>query len=196
MRDVKTILSWIESGPAKCVAFSICFENDWTVTRHGHLMDYRVVLRSKPLANFDLFLTNDGVLPALRSLIAFGIRRIELLDVEVLHVRPHVREAPSDPIVVANYHAWDSRRGDARNAHTGRAQVDHVPDRRRTGTQMRIVCEQWFAGYGSIATDDPVIAGGERVRIQPDAFQRGRGHRLVLRECGQCSGRDWIEARG
>ena len=68
------------------------------------------------------------------------------------------------------------------NAYAGRAQVYHVPDRRRCCTQVRIVCKQRFAGNGSIAADDPVVAGGERVRIEADAVQCGGSDRLVVRE--------------
>ena len=82
--------------------------------------------------------------------------------------------------------ARQSGGSDTGDAHTRRAQVDEVPDRRRCRAQVRIVCEQRFAGDRALAAHDPIVAGCERVSVETDAVEsRGRDLRIVreFREC-------------
>ena len=69
---------------------------------------------------------------------------------------------------------------------TGRAQVDHVPDRRRCRAQVWIVGEQWFAGNGAIAAHDPVVARCERVSVKTDAIESGGGDLSGYRRAFEC----------
>src|ERR1044072_8256355 len=142
MPDIETIPRRIDCRPTKRVAFAVTLKDNWTMTRHGYLVNYRVVLRrNRSFANFDLFLTNDGVLPSLRSLVAPGIFWIKLFAVQVLHVRSDIRKTPGDALVMANDHTRDSRRTDAGDAHAGSIQVHEIPNRGCCRRQMRIVRE-------------------------------------------------------
>jgi hypothetical protein len=70
--------------------------------------------------------------------------------------------------------------------------MDHVPDRRRSRTQVRIVCEQRFSSDSSFTTDNPVVAGGKRFSMKSDAIEGGGRDLLVVRQFCKRFGRNRI----
>src|ERR1044072_212780 len=121
-----------ESRPAQGVSVRAFAQHDGAVARDRHLVrdDFGISAQQR-LADFYLFAAYLCVAPARGRLVAARVLRVELLTVDVLHVGPEVRQAPSDALVVPDDDAGRTRCRDARDAQTRRAQVNHVPDRGR-----------------------------------------------------------------
>ena len=101
---------------------------------------------------------------ALRGQIAAGIGGIDLLDEEILDIGGRRREAPGDPLVVADHDQRDARRGAAGDLVLRRLQPREIPEARRGKAEMRVVGEQRLAAGAVRAVDDPVVRGV----IRPD----------------------------
>ena len=134
------------------------------------------------LANLNLFMTHFRIAPTLRGLVAQGIRRIELFDVEILNVRADICHTPGDSIVVTYNHSGQAGRGDARDADARRAQMYEIPDRRRRCRQVWIVREQRLAGLGALAADNPVVARGQAFSVETNSLERLSCNFLILRQ--------------
>src|SRR5215216_829670 len=84
---ISVVLSWIERGPAQCIALAVAFEDDWAMTRHSHFLNDSIVFgTADSFSDFDLLATYYSVLPASRCLILLRIVGIKLLDIQILHV--------------------------------------------------------------------------------------------------------------
>ena len=114
---------------------------------------------------------------------------IDLLEIEVGHVRPEVGEAPCDPGVVADDDAgYAGERGTCRprtgtRSHGAAVQAHLVPDRRHRGAEVRVVGQHWGAG------DRPRTADHPGVRADPLAARRAARDGTRPRRTRGASGR-------
>src|SRR5262245_57987471 len=121
--------------------------------------------------HLDLFVANNGLLPTTRRQVLLGIVWIKLLQIKILNVWTNIGEPPGNTIVVADYDARQTRRGDAGYANARRIQMDQVPDRRGGGAQMWIVGEERLAGRRQLTANHPVITCGEGLGVETDSRQ-------------------------
>ena len=99
----------VKRGPTKSVTLAVALEDDWTMTRNGHLVRDDVMFGTrKSFSNLDLFATNHGILPTGGRLIPFRISGIKLFEIKILHVWSNVSESPRDMFVVTDDHAGQS----------------------------------------------------------------------------------------
>ena len=84
----------IERSPTQRIAPAVFVQNDWAMARDCYIKCYGVCRGiGKAFAYPDLFVTDLGILPARRRLVAPWIIRIKFLEVEILDVRTNVRKA-------------------------------------------------------------------------------------------------------
>ena len=128
-------------------------------------------MNDRPMArddDFELFIRlafhgnrflDDRRLPplALRA-IHLRIRRIECLDVQILHVRHVVREAPRDALVVPDHDERRPGQGESLHVPARRRQVNLIPYRRQVQLEVRVVGQQRLSIRRVRAVHDPVVA--------------------------------------
>ena len=115
--------------------------------------------------SFDLddFIARLEGRPAIRCTVLPGVGRIDLLQVEILHVRADVGEAPRDSGSAAQDDARQPGQGCADHVQRlaaggcGGLQSREVPDGWSGQPQMRIVGEQGLAALGVAAGNHPVV---------------------------------------
>ena len=101
----------------------------------------------------------DRVLPLYKDEFTFGTRlfqaalenisaRVEIymFDVQILHIKTKVCDAPCNPVIVTDNDTWHARYRCSHDIQTGRLQMRHVPRRREIVEQMRIVRQNRLAG--------------------------------------------------
>src|SRR5215472_5554302 len=86
------------------------------------------------------------------------IRRIELLDVEILLIHREDRKSPRDVLVVSNGDTWKGRFAGADHIPPWCTQMHDVTQRRKRNHAMRIIRQYRLAGRGKLAGNGPVIA--------------------------------------
>ncbi len=86
------------------------------------------------------------------------IRRIERLDVKVLHFRIAVRKSPGNPVVMPNHHQRRPRKSKSRHIPTRRSQMHDVPNPRNAERKMRIISQNRFPGSRMLAAHNKIIA--------------------------------------
>ena len=97
----------------------------------------------------------------LLAVVAFVVAvAVEFFDVEILRVAVERGESPGDVIIVAGDDEREAGKCDACGVEAGRVQVSHVPGVGLAEGEMHIVCEEWLAGSGVRAGDDPVVGAG------------------------------------
>ena len=123
------------------------------------------------------------------------VRRIQLFDVEVLHVCAEDRQPPRDAVVVPDRHTGKPRHDRADHVPARRIQVHEIAQRRMIEIAVRIVGEHRLARRGLCAGDDPVVTafarrpplpvekrGSDRRRCRAEARGRAdRGERRLER---------------
>ena len=120
---------------------------------------------------FDLedFLAADKFLPAIWCAVLAGVLRVDLLQIQVLHIRVGIGKAPGHFCRAAQHHKWHAGQGCARHINgaqfraigslaCGCLQMGKVPDRWRTQAQVRVVGQQGLAAAGLAASHHPVVA--------------------------------------
>ena len=91
------------------------------------------------------------------------VGRIDLLDVEVLNVRPGVGEPPGHLLGAPQHHKRRAGQGSADHIHAfdavcvRRLQPREVPDGWCAQTQVRVVRQQGHAGFAACARHHPVV---------------------------------------
>src|SRR5581483_2570915 len=89
-----------------------------------NLFDRRFTLVFYP----NLFFDDLRFLPLALIFVLVGIVRIELLDVEVFHVRDGIGDTPGDMLVVSDHDSWGARETCAHHIDIARHQVAFKPD--------------------------------------------------------------------
>jgi hypothetical protein len=145
---------------------------------HAGVGDHRAVARAPhrhrhvgAAAHLDDFLARLEAGPAAGGLVAVRVRRVELLEVDVLHVGPGVGEAPGEVFVLPEHDKRQARHRGAGDAVARRLDAREVPQRRRGQPQVRVVGDERLAGFAAAARDDPVV--------RADAVDAGRARRGV-----------------
>src|SRR5207244_4034926 len=107
----------IERRPLHSVSAPVFLEYDRAVTSNRHIecLRFDAVWIEQVLPNFDLFVTNFSIAPTRRRHIAIGIFFVELFEIDVLHIRPKIRRAPGDPLVMAKDYPRRARKSYARD---------------------------------------------------------------------------------
>ncbi len=88
-----------------------------------------------------------------------------MFDVDVLDGGAEVGEAPGDVVVVADDDEGNAGEGDAGDVKVagggGGLEVGLIPDAGDAVGEVHVVREEWLAGGGVGAGDDPVVGAGE-----------------------------------
>ena len=121
---------------------------------------------------------------AVQRQVAGGVLRVELLDEEVLGVRPGVGEAPGDPAVVPQHHERHPGEGRPDDVAARPGEVGEVPDRRHGEAEVRVVREERLSGRAPRSRDRPAIRAGKTAR----------GRERQPRRRGERAGRGWGDA--
>src|SRR5260370_6264766 len=102
--------------------------------------------------------------------VFLGRGGVEGLDVQILNIGLIVGEATGNAFVVADDNKRSARQSDAVDVPTRRGEMDLVPGGRNGQLEMRIVGEQWLAGCGVGAADDPIVAAETAANFTPRIF--------------------------
>src|SRR6266481_6676296 len=108
--------------------------------------------------------------PCAMDAVFLGRGGVEGLDVEILNIGLIIGEAPSNAFVVADDNKRSAGQSEALDVPTRRGEMDLVPDGRNGQLEMRIVGEQWLAGCGVGAADDPIVAAETAANFTPRIF--------------------------
>src|SRR5215813_3312979 len=160
-------------GPAKRVAGVAVFFDDGAVAGDGD----RQVAVGRPLNVNDLV---EGLCfePFAVGLVFVGLRRIESLDVEILHVGAVIREAPCNPVVVADDGQRRAGNREAFDVPAGAGEVHLIPDGRYGKFEVGVIGEQRLAGGRVTAGNHPVVAAERMSDVVfgfAEPLQNGRG---------------------
>ena len=117
---------------------------------------------------------------AIRSQVARGVLRIELLEEEVLGVRAGVREAPRGPAVVPEHHDRHAGEGRPDEVASGPREVGEVPHRGHGEAEVGVVREERLARGAPLAVHYPAIGAG-MAAPGPEQETRRHGSRLPAR---------------
>src|SRR5262245_66393460 len=112
---------------------------------------------------------DHDILPTGGSRVTLWVIGVELLKVKVLHVWPNVGKSKCNVFVMTYDYARKACRCDTRDPHTGRSQVNHMPNWWRGRGEMWVVCKQWLTRGRTFTTDDPVIAGRQSFGVKTDS---------------------------
>src|SRR5579872_15885 len=82
---------------------------------------------------------------------------IESFIVSIFYRRPNIGKTPGDTLVVAHHNIRHPRQGHSSNIKVSRVQMRFIPEVGHLMAQMHVVRQQWFAGCGMSAGDNPVI---------------------------------------
>ena len=121
------------------------------------------------------FLAHDKLFPARGRAVLAGIGRVDLLQIQILHIGVGVGKAPGHLRRAAQHHKGHAGQGGPCHiqlaqgtAVTGpalwRLKTREVPDGRSAQPQMRIVGQQGLAASGLAAGHHPVIAAQSVIR--------------------------------
>src|SRR5258708_32245635 len=108
--------------------------------------------------------------PCAMDTVFLGRGGVEGLDVQILNIGLIVGEAPGNAVVVADADKRSGRQSEALDVPTRRGEMDLVPDGRNGQLEMRMVGEQWLAGCGGGAADDPIVAAETAANFTPRIF--------------------------
>ena len=154
----------------------------------------------------DGFVAHREGRPALGRAVLRRVGGVDLLQVQVLHVRARVGEAPGHFVRAAQHHERHAGQGSThrvngahgsavRRLACGRLQARKVPDGGCRQAQVRVVGQQRFATHGAGARQHPVVAAlalvgariaGQLVGPGQHAGTDLAGQRSVA-QCGRCS---------
>ena len=122
------------------------------------------------------------------------VRRVQILDEDVLEVGAGDRQTPGERVVVADAHADKRRLRGADHVPARRVQMDDVAQRRIGDRAVRIVRDDRLAGRRHRAADDPVVAA--RVGDRVDRKRRGASAcGDAFRNASMSSGRGSVPGR-
>ena len=139
--------------PAHRVSLISLATHDGAVARDG---DWQMFVRT-PLDTYGL-VYGLRLHPLPLDAILIGSRRIERLDVKVLHVRAVVGESPRNAVVVADNHHRRARQGQTFDVPSGGREVHFIPDGRHHQLEMGVVRQKRFSCGRMHAADDPIVA--------------------------------------
>ncbi len=129
-------------------------------------------------SHLDCFLDQLHIHPLAIDFVLVRVRRVDLLDVQVLDIRADVGEAPGDAVIVTDDHARCAGKGHAGDLIRTISilleamQTDLIPDGGHLSPQVRVVGEQGQATGGALTGDNPVI------RTDPSAQRSKQGFQL------------------
>ena len=163
-----------ERRPAQtdCVAVSV----DKALVLRLHITDDRTMAGAAHLeGDIRLAFDADGFAalrksgPTIGRAVLTGSGRVELLQIQVLHIGPGVGEAPGHARGAAQHHKGQAGQGGTDHVERGvfvpagqlacrSFEVGVIPDGRRTQSQMRVVGQQGLARHGATSGHHPVVA--------------------------------------
>ena len=108
--------------------------DDRPVARHQHLLDDLL----GTLPHGDFFAKHFAARPLPVLAVARCVRRVDLLDEQVVAVHERGRHAPGDPFVVAHDHRRQPRQPHASRLHLRRVDVHLPPDRGQRERQVGV----------------------------------------------------------
>ena len=112
----------------------------------------------RPILHLNHFVDRLRFHPFLVHRIFVGIRRVERLEIKVLHVGAVIRESPCNVIVVPDDNERCTGQGEPFHIPSRRSEMNFVPDRWNRKLEVRVVGQQRLTGCRVIAGYDPIVA--------------------------------------